>query len=345
VQVEALKYDGETWPRGGFAHLRRGLDMLRKANITVALDHHAAPGTSAVNQMFAGRCVDEKDMRFYDDDNLGRAYQFLSIMTALAYRDPVFDSVIAIMALNEPDLANHGPAYATYSERSIRAVRATEYALGISCSASHNFSLANVFGNAPVPPLGTAPSLLGLEDKAVQAALRDAEVHVKDIFLQVGLDDPWPIKGGDRARLRKRSPLQRQQTAARYLQRRLMRRGKVPVSELYCTINEHRAQTPFSTGALPAAPVAPSDQPKVRDRCLALGFMDKSWYAHVATSLRSAEYVAGKAASDPTRSNSPMDRCTPKWCVSPNHREPTEKGQHPYAYFERCYLLGVARES
>lgn len=198
-------------------------------------------------------------------------------MTALSYRDPVFDSVISLMMLNEPDLANHYEGYATFVERSIRTVRATEYALGITCSASHNFTLDRVFGNAQPPPAGTAPSLLGLEDKAVQSALREAERHIKAVFKDLKLADPWPARSRQ-----KRSMWSRQEAATRHfyrrVERRLTKRGRIPISDLYCTIDEERAQTPFSAAALPLGPTTSNEKPKVRDRCLALGFMDKSWY-------------------------------------------------------------------
>lgn len=55
--------DNEYYAEGALAELKRGLRMLKAANISVLLDMHAMPGVAASYSQFAGRCTG--DVQFY----------------------------------------------------------------------------------------------------------------------------------------------------------------------------------------------------------------------------------------------------------------------------------------
>ncbi|KAJ7619472.1 glycoside hydrolase family 5 protein [Roridomyces roridus] len=90
----------EYFPKGGMAHLKRGLEMLDDAGIAVILDHHALPGVQASMQLFTGKCTD--DVQFYTPENYHRALAWTAVITALTYFDTSFSPVVAIEAVNEP---------------------------------------------------------------------------------------------------------------------------------------------------------------------------------------------------------------------------------------------------
>ncbi|EEB88606.1 hypothetical protein MPER_13479, partial [Moniliophthora perniciosa FA553] len=58
------------------------------------------PGVAAIDQMFAGKCTNVTE--FYTAPNYERALTWTGVMTALSHIDPVFGSVFAIQAVNEP---------------------------------------------------------------------------------------------------------------------------------------------------------------------------------------------------------------------------------------------------
>lgn len=61
--LEGLVESDEYYPQGALMELKRGLRMLKAANIAVQLDMHAMPGVSAAFSQFAGRCTG--DVQFY----------------------------------------------------------------------------------------------------------------------------------------------------------------------------------------------------------------------------------------------------------------------------------------
>ncbi|THU85502.1 glycoside hydrolase family 5 protein [Dendrothele bispora CBS 962.96] len=121
----------EFYPRGGLKQLRRGLQQLKNAGIVAILDHHALPGVSSPNQMFAGRCT--SDVEFYTDYNYHRALIWAAVMTGLSHLHPDFSTVFAIEAVNEPIMdANQTPGYGDYQKKFVETVRAMENLLGIN---------------------------------------------------------------------------------------------------------------------------------------------------------------------------------------------------------------------
>ncbi|KII86072.1 glycoside hydrolase family 5 protein [Plicaturopsis crispa FD-325 SS-3] len=120
----------EYYPRGGISYLRNGLKMLKAAGITAILDHHGLPGVQSPNQMSTGRCT--TDVQFYTTSNYRRALTWSAVMTALSHLDPVFGSVAAIEAANEP-IANASltPGYGDFQKDFVRVVRAVELIIGV----------------------------------------------------------------------------------------------------------------------------------------------------------------------------------------------------------------------
>ncbi|KAF7370971.1 Glycoside hydrolase family 5 protein [Mycena sanguinolenta] len=159
----------EFYPRGGLAQLRRGLQQLNAAGIVAILDHHALPGVAAVNQMFAGNCTSTP--MFYTDYNYHRALIWTSVMTALSHVDPAFANVVAIEAANEPIMdASKTPGYGNFQKNFVKAVRATEFLLGIQTPG---------FGAMPVPTNGNFTVMLpqvngSIFTNEVRSALLDA---------------------------------------------------------------------------------------------------------------------------------------------------------------------------
>ncbi|KAH9991331.1 glycoside hydrolase superfamily [Russula compacta] len=103
----------EHYPRGGIKYLANGLDMLRKAEIQVILDHHALPGVQTT------------------DYNYGRALTWTAVMTFITHLHPNFGSVFSIEAVNEPITnATQTPGYGDFQKNFVRTVRAVELLLG-----------------------------------------------------------------------------------------------------------------------------------------------------------------------------------------------------------------------
>ncbi|KAM0750814.1 glycoside hydrolase family 5 protein [Meredithblackwellia eburnea MCA 4105] len=122
----------EFYAEGGMDMLISRLEMLKRAGIAVILDHHALPGVSAVNQMFAGNCTDE--IHFYTDANYRRAITWTAVMTFLIHAHPAFSTVASLQAVNEPiQDASQTPGLQDFYAIFILTVRAIEASFGIIC--------------------------------------------------------------------------------------------------------------------------------------------------------------------------------------------------------------------
>ncbi|KAJ7460760.1 glycoside hydrolase family 5 protein [Mycena latifolia] len=140
----------EFYPRGGLAHLRRGLKLLQKAGIVAILDHHAPPGVQTAGQQFAGRCT--SDVEFYTPYNYHRALIWTAVMTTLSHADPAFSNVASIEAVNEPIMdASQTPDYGDFQKNFVKVVRATEFLLGVPTPG---------FGAVPAPGNGNFTAML-----------------------------------------------------------------------------------------------------------------------------------------------------------------------------------------
>ncbi|KAF8075187.1 glycoside hydrolase family 5 protein [Lyophyllum atratum] len=136
----------EFYPRGGLAQLRRGLKQLKDAGIVAILDHHALPGVQDPQQQFTGRCT--TDVQFYTPHNYHRALVWTAVMTALSHVDPVFSSVVAIEAVNEPIMdANLTPGHGDFQKNFVRVVRAVEYLLGLPVPSLNLKAKSNISAN------------------------------------------------------------------------------------------------------------------------------------------------------------------------------------------------------
>ncbi|KAI0753516.1 glycoside hydrolase superfamily [Daedaleopsis nitida] len=172
----------EFYPRGGIYHLQRGLKALKKAGISVILDHHALPGVQAVNQQFAGRCTD--DVQFYTPYNYQRALVWTAVMTAISHLDPDFESVSSIQAVNEPIMdASQTPGYGDFQKNYVQTIRAVEYTLGIgkpSLDLDFDFDLQLSLPNvtAAISATATGSGLLNFE---VQKALLSSIPIIVDL--------------------------------------------------------------------------------------------------------------------------------------------------------------------
>ncbi|KAH7339165.1 glycoside hydrolase superfamily [Rhizoctonia solani] len=132
----------EFYPRGGMKWLKNGVRMLEAKGIHVLLDHHALPGVSTPNQMFAGRCT--SDVQFYTEKNYRRALIWAGVMTILSHVDPDFGTVFAIEAVNEPIMdASKTTGYGDYQKRFVKLVRVIELGLGIRCDDADYSKLFN----------------------------------------------------------------------------------------------------------------------------------------------------------------------------------------------------------
>ncbi|KAJ6561094.1 glycoside hydrolase family 5 protein [Mycena vulgaris] len=169
----------EFYPRGGLAHLRRGLKLLQDAGIVAILDHHALPGVQTAGQMFTGRCTN--DVEFYTPYNYHRALIWTSVMTALAHIDPAFSNAVAIEAVNEPIMnADLTPNYGDFQKNFVRVVRATEFLLGVPTPG---------FGAMPAPGDGNFTEMLRhVNASAVfTAEVRSVLQDTVPILLELGI--------------------------------------------------------------------------------------------------------------------------------------------------------------
>jgi hypothetical protein len=129
----------EPYAEGGLDELIRGLEMFKNAGLSVVLDHHALPGVSALNQMFAGNCTDQ--VEFYNspnDYNYKRAVTWSIVMAYLSHAHPAFETVFSIAAINEPlQDALETPGLGRFEKAFVLGVRALEFTLGIICDNTH----------------------------------------------------------------------------------------------------------------------------------------------------------------------------------------------------------------
>ncbi|KEP51496.1 glycoside hydrolase family 5 protein [Rhizoctonia solani 123E] len=176
----------EYYPRGGMKYLKRGLGWLKNKGIHVMLDHHALPGVSSANQMFAGRCT--SDVQFYTEKNYKRALIWAGVMTAMTHIDPDFASVFAIEAINEPTMdANQTPGYGDYQKRFVKVVRMVEYALGIKCPDADYTKLFSNPSYTGSLDLGFIKVSTFTEDTVVHEVFQAVASSVKTICADLGL--------------------------------------------------------------------------------------------------------------------------------------------------------------
>ncbi|CAE6440312.1 unnamed protein product, partial [Rhizoctonia solani] len=177
----------EFYPRGGMKYLKKGLGWLKQKGIHVKLDHHALPGVSSANQMFAGRCT--SDVQFYTEKNYKRALIWAGVMTAMTHIDPDFSSVFAIEAINEPTMdANQTPGYGDYQKRFVKVVRMVEYALGIKCPDA---DYSKLFANATYTEaldLGFVKVATQATDAVLVEVLKEVATSVKSICAELKLN-------------------------------------------------------------------------------------------------------------------------------------------------------------
>jgi len=142
----------EPYAQGGLDALIQGLNWIKDAGMNVILDHHALPGVSSINQMFAGNCT--RDIKFYDsegDHNYKRAVTWGIVMTYLTHVHPVFKTVYSIEAINEVDQnPANTPGYGKYMEAFVLGVRAIEQVLGVRCEGQ--LGLKNAMTNSIARP-------------------------------------------------------------------------------------------------------------------------------------------------------------------------------------------------
>ncbi|CEL59109.1 Glucan endo-1,6-beta-glucosidase B OS=Emericella nidulans (strain FGSC A4 / ATCC 38163 / CBS 112,46 / NRRL 194 / M139) GN=exgB PE=2 SV=1 [Rhizoctonia solani AG-1 IB] len=177
----------EFYPRGGIKYLKKGLGWLKKKGIHVKLDHHALPGVSTANQMFAGQCTG--DVQFYTEKNYKRALIWAGVMTAISHLDPDFSTVFAIEAINEPTMdANQTPGYGDYQKRFVKVVRMVEYALGIKCADTDYTKLFTNSSYTESLDLGFLKVATHVTDPVVIDVLKEVAISVKSICAELNLN-------------------------------------------------------------------------------------------------------------------------------------------------------------
>ncbi|CAE6429665.1 unnamed protein product [Rhizoctonia solani] len=175
----------EYYPRGGMKYLKKGLGWFKQKGIHVMLDHHALPGVSSANQMYAGRCT--SDVQFYTEKNYQRALIWAGVMTALTHIDPDFSSVFAIEAINEPIMDfNRTPGYGDYQKRFVKVVRMVEYALRVKCPDTDYSKLFSNSSNTS-PDLGFLTIANYTDDKVVIEVFKSITASLKTISADLGL--------------------------------------------------------------------------------------------------------------------------------------------------------------
>ncbi|CAE6475752.1 unnamed protein product [Rhizoctonia solani] len=176
----------EYYPRGGMKYLKKGLGWLKKKGIHVVLDHHALPGVSSAQQMFAGRCTN--DVQFYTEKNYRRALIWAGVMTAMTHIDPDFSSVFGIEAINEPTQdATKTPGYGDYQKRFVKVVRMVEFALGIKCPDTDYTKLFGGSSYTDSLDLGFLKVATHTEDTVVLEVLTEVAASVKTICADLGI--------------------------------------------------------------------------------------------------------------------------------------------------------------
>nr|GAT47118.1 glycoside hydrolase [Mycena chlorophos] len=186
--VEALvnRTNGEYFPKGGLAQLRRGLQELNKVGIVAILDHHALPGAQDAEQQFTGRCTATPE--FYTPYNYQRALTWTAVMATLAHIDPAFANAVALEAVNEPIMdASQTPGLGDFELNFVRVVRGVEFLLGLGLPVSVSASLkASV---VPAPNNGNYTAMLhGIADveEIFTPEVREALIAAVPILLEMG---------------------------------------------------------------------------------------------------------------------------------------------------------------
>ncbi|ESK83001.1 glycoside hydrolase family 5 protein [Moniliophthora roreri MCA 2997] len=174
----------EFFPRGGLASLRRGLDQLHKADIAVVLDLHGAPGAQRPDQAWTGNCT--KVPQFYTPENYHRALVWTAVMTTLSHIDPVFGSVFAIQAVNNPLVnATLTPGYGDYQQNFVLIMRLVEMILGVDIKESNSKLPKLSYGETNITyaftDAASSSTVRNFCPKEVLGALLDARVIVEDI--------------------------------------------------------------------------------------------------------------------------------------------------------------------
>ncbi|KAG0146398.1 hypothetical protein CROQUDRAFT_657375 [Cronartium quercuum f. sp. fusiforme G11] len=125
----------EIYPQGGWTELKRGLNQLKEAGISVILDLHAVPGVGSANQYFAGNYTSE--VHFYTDANYQRALTWTAVVTAMIHHDPDFQRVVGLLAVNEPEVdGSKTPGLEDYYSDFVTMVRVVEYASEVPCGTN-----------------------------------------------------------------------------------------------------------------------------------------------------------------------------------------------------------------
>ncbi|CAE6350666.1 unnamed protein product [Rhizoctonia solani] len=177
----------EFYPRGGMKWLKKGLRMLKAKGIHVVLDHHALPGVSSANQMFAGHCT--SDVQFYTEKNYRRALVWAAVMTFLSHSDPDFSTVFSIEAINEPTMdANKTPGYGDYQKRFVKVVRLVELLLGIKCDDTDYSKLFDGDAYTNFVDLGLTEIGKHLADEVLKDVLTTCVDYMSDISISLGLN-------------------------------------------------------------------------------------------------------------------------------------------------------------
>jgi len=192
----------EFYARGGLLQLKRGLKMLHEAGIKAILDHHALPGVSSPQQMFAGNCT--PIAQFYTAPNYARALTWTAVMTTLSHLEPDFTPIFAIQAVNEPIMdATKTPGLQQFYQHFVEVVRVTELALGIvDRDAEQLPGFFNIRGRGDLQNSINAMSTNAGLDVEVQVALKDALKILIELASEPGLDLPLIFKP-----IQNRSPL------------------------------------------------------------------------------------------------------------------------------------------
>ncbi|KAG8738817.1 hypothetical protein FRC11_001122, partial [Ceratobasidium sp. 423] len=176
----------EYYPRGGMQWLKKGLRMLKAKGIHVILDHHALPGVSTPNQMFAGHCT--SDVQFYTEKNYRRALIWAGVMTILSHVDPDFSTVLSIEAINEPIMdANKTPGYGDYQKRFVKLVRVIELGLGIKCDDADYSRLFDGDGYTNSIDLGLVAIAQYLADPVLTDVLNTCVTFMSTISVDLDL--------------------------------------------------------------------------------------------------------------------------------------------------------------
>lgn len=177
----------EFFAKGGIHQLRRGLQQLRDAGITVILAHHALPGVQAQQQMFAGRCT--RDLQFYTPHNYRRALIWSGVMTALSHLDPAFEAVASIQAVNEPlHDASRTPGYGDFQKNFVKVVRAVEFALGVPVNGTTPLSNFSSSRNATMSLMMASTTQRGRLDTEVLHVLAEIVPILTQVARQLDLN-------------------------------------------------------------------------------------------------------------------------------------------------------------